>query len=298
MGKFIRSRRRAPNEIDGFEAERPVLLAAVALADRQGYDTCAWQLPWALASFLNWLAHWHDWEAVQRIAVAAAQRLGGAAPQAQSRRVLGQACVVLGNYQDAHRHFGAALRLYLDLGDPIAQARTHLDIAWCYGKQSRHREGLDHSQQALRLSHAAGHRPVKAIALNAVGWQSAHLENYGHALASCQAALDLYGDLVDRHGQADAWDSLGYAHDRLREHAQAITCYEQALSLYRELGNRYPVARTLARLGDTRYAAGQPQAARDVRLQAATILDDLRHPYAAQVRATLRDPGATIDFSD
>ena len=78
-----------------FEAERAVLLAAVTLAARQGFDTHAWQLAWALATFLDLRAHWHEWQAVQHAAVAAAQRLGDKAAQAHSRRGLGHACVVL-----------------------------------------------------------------------------------------------------------------------------------------------------------------------------------------------------------
>jgi tetratricopeptide (TPR) repeat protein len=281
-----------------FEAEHAVLVAAVTLAVRQGFDTCAWQLPWALASFLDRRAHWHDWEAVQRTAVAAAQRLGDKAAQAHSRRGLGHVCVVLGSYQDAHDQFEHALRLYSELGDRIGQARAHHDTAWSYGKQGRFQEGLDHSQQALRLARAAGDCPTEAKALNGIGWHSAHLGNYQRALASCQQALDLARDLGSRFEQAGAWDSLGYARDHLGDHAEAITCYNHALSVYRELGDRYYQARTLARLGDTCQAAGQPQAARDARQQALAILDDLHHPDAIKVRATLRQPRTTTDFGD
>ena len=279
-----------------FEAEHAVLLAAVTLAARQGFDTHAWQLPWALATFLDRRDHWHDWEAVQRTAVAAAQRLGDKAAQAHTRRGLGHVCTMLGSYQDGRDQFKQALRLYSGLGDHIGQARAHSDAAWSYEKQGHYQKALDHSQQALYLSRAADHRAAEAAALNLLGWQSAHLGNYQRALASCQPALDLYRDLGDRHGQAITWDSLGYAHSHLGDHTQAITCYNHALNLYHELGSRYFQARTLAHLGDTCYAAGQHQAACDARQQALAIFDDLRHPHAVQVRATLRQPHTTIDL--
>jgi tetratricopeptide (TPR) repeat protein len=281
-----------------FEDEHTVLLAAVVLASRQGFDTHAWQLPWALATFLDRRAHWHEWEAIQRTAVAAAQRLGGKAAQAHSRRGLGHVCVVLGAYQDARDQFEHALRLYCELGDPIGQARVHNDTAWSYGKQGRFQEAFYHGQQALRLSRAAGHRAAEASALNSFGWISAHLGNYQRALACCQQALDLERVLGDRLGQAQAWDSLGYAHSHLGDHAQAVTCYNSALCVYRELGARYYQARTLIRLGGTYQAAGQPQAARDARQQALTILDDLSHPDAIEVRAALNQPRSIIHFGD
>jgi tetratricopeptide (TPR) repeat protein/transcriptional regulator with XRE-family HTH domain len=279
-----------------FDAEHTVLLSAVTLAAREGFDAHAWQLPWALGTFLDRRAHWHDYEAAQRTAVAAARHLGDTAAQAHSCRGLGHACAMLNSHTDAQDQFEQALRLYGELGDQVGQARAHNDIAWSYGSQGRHQEALEHNQQALPLARAAGHRAVEAHALNSLGWHSAHLGNYQHAVASCQHALELERDLGDRHDQACTWDSLGYAHAHLGDHTQAITCYSHALSLYHELGNRYLQARTLARLGDTYYTAGQPQAARDARQQALAILDNLRHPDATQVRTTLRHPHTTVDF--
>ena len=43
-----------------FEAEHQVLLAAVTLAAESGFDTHAWQLPWAMASFLQARGHWQE----------------------------------------------------------------------------------------------------------------------------------------------------------------------------------------------------------------------------------------------
>jgi len=57
-----------------FEAEHQVLLAAVALAAGSGFDSHAWQLPWAMASFLRTRGHWQEWAATQRTALAAATR--------------------------------------------------------------------------------------------------------------------------------------------------------------------------------------------------------------------------------
>jgi hypothetical protein len=66
-----------------------VLLAAVALAANTGFDACAWQLPWAIAGFLDRRGHWHEWAAVQGTALAAANRLGDAAGEAAARRSIG-----------------------------------------------------------------------------------------------------------------------------------------------------------------------------------------------------------------
>ena len=71
-----------------FEAEHQVLLAALTLAAGSGFDTHAWQLPWAMTPFLQARGHWQEWAATQRTALAAATRLGDTAAQALSGRLL------------------------------------------------------------------------------------------------------------------------------------------------------------------------------------------------------------------
>jgi len=269
--------------ISWFEAEHDVLLAAVALAAREGFDTHAWQLSWGLADYLDRQMRWDQWKAAQHIAVAAADRTGDKAAQAHARCGLGHVWARLGSYQDAHDLFVQALSLYAGLGDYLGQARVQHDTAWCYGTQDSHQQALHHSQQALRLARAARHRAAEGQALNAIGWHSAHLGDHQLALASCQQALEVALENGDRYQEANVWDSLGYAHHRARNHRQAVDCYQQALSIRRDINDRYNQARTLARIGDAYHAAGQPEAARDCRQQALAILDDLRHPNAIQI---------------
>jgi hypothetical protein len=75
----------------------------------------------------------NDWVAVQRTAVAAAQRLGDNAAQAQCLRGLGHAYGLLGSCQEAYDQFKQALDLYSRLGDRIGQARMYHEVAWSYG---------------------------------------------------------------------------------------------------------------------------------------------------------------------
>ncbi len=53
------------------------------------------------------------------------------------------------------------------------------------------------------------------------------------------------------------------------------------------LGRRYEEAVLLIHLGDTHHATGNPEAARTAWQQALTILDQLDHPDADQVRTRL-----------
>jgi tetratricopeptide (TPR) repeat protein len=106
---------------------------------------------------------------------------------------------------------------------------------------------------------------------------------------SCAEALALHRELGDRYGEAAALDSLGYAHHHLGRHREAADCFERSLVLVRDLGDRYYEAVVLTHLGDVHHAAGQAARAGKVWRQALSILDELDHPDADQVRANLRD---------
>jgi len=88
-------------------------------------------------------------------------------------------------------------------------------------------------------------------------------------------------------GKAAAWDSLGYAHHHLGHHSLAVGCYEHALDLWRGLGDRYNESIALTHIGITHHTTGEPATARSAWQRALTILDDLNHPDAEQLRAKL-----------
>jgi tetratricopeptide (TPR) repeat protein len=273
-------------------AERPVLLAAVRHAAGTGFDTHAWQLAWAVNTFLFRRGHWRDMVMVWQLALAAAERLGDLTAQAEAHRCLGVASTMFGRFTDADTHLRRALDLSTRLGDRAGQARAEHNLAYLCERQGRPEQSLHHARQVLALHRAAGNVRGQAVALNAVGWCCTLLGDHAQAIAHCQQALVLYQQIGNRYGQAAAWDSLGYAHHPLGDQAQAVDCYQQALALSRGLDDQFNEADALAHLGDTYDAAGDSMAARAAWTSALTIFTDLDHPNAARVRTRLqRSPG-------
>jgi DNA-binding SARP family transcriptional activator/tetratricopeptide (TPR) repeat protein len=281
-----------------FAAEHPALLAAVDQAVSAGFDTHAWQLAWSIEMFLDWRGHWHDWVAVGRTALAVAHRLGDPLAQALAHRGLAGAYIRLGRLDEAIDEAQQALDLFEDLDDQVGQAHTHINFARVFERQTRHAEALHHARQALQLFEAVDHRDGRARALNTVGWCHALLGNHRQALICCERALTLFREMGDRHGEAATWDSLGLAHSRLHHHADAFHCYGHAVRLFRELGNRFYEANALAAVGEAQRRAGDTHAARDAWQQALTILDQLAHPDAEQLRARLEQLDDTNDPCD
>jgi DNA-binding SARP family transcriptional activator len=270
-----------------FEAEHQVLLAVVALAAESGFDVHAWQLPWAMAPFLQIRGHWPEYAATQRTALTAATRLRDAAAEAMCSRLLGAACNELGDHDQARSYFASSLTLYQRLGNRLGEGKTHQNLGMLAERQGSYADALGHAEQALRLCQGIGDKVTEAEALNNVGWYHGLLGDYQQTRAFCRQALTLSAEAGDRRLERHAWDSLGYAEHHLGNLAEAAACYQRALSLFREVGERLNEAVTLTHLGDTRHAAGERAEAREDWQQALAIFEDLQHPDAGQVRAKL-----------
>ena len=272
-----------------FEAERRVLMAAAERAHQDGFDTHAWQLAWALSDFLDMRGRWHDWAAIEQIALAATERLGDRGAQAAAHQRFGYASGRIGRYQDAHAHLGRALGIHRERGDHVGQAYVHNSLAITLSYQGRQGEALDHARQSLQSYTAAGDRPGQAQALNSVGWLSAVTGDHQQAVSHCERSLDLFRDLGSQEGEAAALDSLGYAHQQAGHYAEATACYQRAFELHRAAGSRWGAGDTLGHLGDTSLAAGKPEEARAFWEEALAILDDLHAAEADQIRAKLAE---------
>ena len=167
------------------EAECSVLLAAITLADGQGFDRHACQLPWTLMTFFDRRGQWHDSLAAQTVSLAAAARLGDRAVQARSHRVLGVASGRLGSYPDAHAHLNRALALHRDLGNQAGESATLDSLGHAYHHLGRHREAIECYRQALALLRTIRYRWEEACTLSRLG-------DTQHAAGDDDAARDAW----------------------------------------------------------------------------------------------------------
>lgn len=267
-------------------AEHAVLMRVIGYASDTGADDYAWRVPLALTDFHDRAGYWHDWAACQRIALAAAERLGDIANQSNAHRYLGRAFFYI-QPDDALRHMIRSVELRHQIGPAGAEAGIHIDIARLHEQRGDVASALQSAQQALSLYQAANHRVGEAHALNAVGFYHALAGEYPHALRFCSQALSLATETGDQRAEAQAWESLGVIHEHTRDAGQAITCYQRSLALHRLLADRYLTTKLLTHLGDVYRAAGTIDAACNAWEEALGILDNLGHPDADQVRARL-----------
>ena len=270
-----------------FEAERQVLVAVITQAADAGLDAPAWQLPWSVWLFFDREGYWHDQVAIQRIAIAAAGRLGNRARQAHAYRDLACTYGRLGQLAEARELCTQALDLHREVGDRIGEARAHNEIAMLAEQQGRIAEALGHAQLSLALYRDEGYEPGLAKMLNGVGWMHALLGDYEQALEFCEQALGMYRGRGDPLNEAATWDSLGYSLLHLGRLEEAISCLRTAVGLIEVLRTGYYQTTMLVHLGDAYHAAGQLPQARQAWREALAILEDLNHSDADQVRARL-----------
>jgi DNA-binding SARP family transcriptional activator/tetratricopeptide (TPR) repeat protein len=270
-----------------FTAEQPVLLAAVDLAAREGFEPYTWLLAWTMVQYLDRRGHWHLLDTAYRTALDAARRVADRSGQALAHRGLGNNHIVLGQHDPATTHLERALELYEELDEPANQALTHRNIAMALEIQGRFAEALDHAQRALDRYRAAGDRAAQVRALNSVGLRHAQLGDHRQAITYCEQALSLNKEIDDRIAEAAILGSLGYAHHQLGQHREAIDCYHRSLDLHRAAGDRHREAYLLSCIGDTHDDAGELELARKVWHEALDILTELEHPEADDVRAKL-----------
>ncbi|MGW1213783.1 AfsR/SARP family transcriptional regulator [Streptomyces sp. NPDC002499] len=269
-----------------FTVEHQVLLAVLRRADDTGLDTHAWQLARALATYLQRRGHWQDLLTTQHTGLHAARRLPDERGQAHTHLGLALAHIRLLDLEDARHHLDRALDLFGQVRDPVGQGHTRTMISMAWSLEGRW-DTEHHLKQALEDFRAAGHQVGQAKVLNNLAWYYATRADR-IALTYCQQALDLLKNTSDRVITAATWDTYGYAHHQLGRHHQAVDCYHEALGMYRVLGDRFAEADILTHLGDAHHATDETDRARDTWQQALTILDDLDHLNAAQVRTKLR----------
>ena len=270
------------------DAELEVLLVTLDWAASSGFDEQVWQLVRAIAGHLTRRGHWAQWAESYQAALAAAERLGDPIREADAHRGLGRAYTRKLRHEDAHHHYGSALKLYRDAGDRCGQARVEGHLALLHEQQGRHPEAVEHARRSLDLHRKLDDPLGLADAISAVAWCYAQAGRHRLALDHGRQAIIAYQKIGAPDGEAAAQDTVGKALHQLGDFAQAIDGYQAAIRLNRQLGDQYWTAVSLTNLGDTYDAMGDRASAHDAWSQAESIFDELQHPALHEVREKLR----------
>ena len=270
-----------------FGTEQPALWSAADLAEESGLDRYVWWLAWAALIYheRRWdKRHWIVW---QNRAAAAAERAGDPHLEAVSHYNLGYAFCELGDLKQGEAHLRAALVRYEAEDDADGMAKVRLNLGILARREGRYAEAIAEAQRACALYARDDNKVGEARASNNIGWCYLTMGEYRLALDYCRRAVEVHEAAGSRMGAGHAWDSVGMAHLRLGEFDEAVACYRRSVAAFRAERDKQYEAIVLAHLGDAEDAAGHPRAAREAWHNSLTILAEIDHPDADEVRAKL-----------
>jgi DNA-binding SARP family transcriptional activator len=269
-----------------FAAERPVLLAAAALASRSGLDQHAWRLAWALGPYLDREARWSELIALSEpLADKVDDDIWG---RASIHSILGMAYTGAGRLDDADRCHREAVRLFGEAGDRGAQAAALINAGGAFQAKGRFADALERVEAGLEIFRELDDRRGIGMALNAVAYLRNALGEPELGLAYCDEALTYRGDLGPPPVSAILLNR-GKSEQRLGRFTEAVRSCEEALATIRVVGYPAYEMSILTQLGDVHHEAGDPAAARVAWLEALAIAEGLPGVDTAPLQTKLSE---------
>jgi tetratricopeptide (TPR) repeat protein len=268
-------------------AALPVVRSLLISAAERDLNVYCWQIPSVMAMFLVRSGLVHDFLAVQRIALAAAEKLGDPLALGYAHFHFAHACALLGEVADSDSHLQDALRHFNGAGNQAAAAATLNGMAQLFIQQGDYARALDREEEALRLRLALGDRNAIAHSEDTIGTIYSRLGQYDLALRHCYRSLDISRETGARLLAADALTTLGFIWLALSETSRAIASYMEVLAIYRQAGSNVLIVEALTGLGDARHVAGDEDGARASWQQALGLIKDLPNADDQPIRARL-----------
>ncbi|GAB2698248.1 AfsR/SARP family transcriptional regulator [Kitasatospora kifunensis] len=246
-----------------FTREHAALRSAVALAERHGYDRHTVCLARNVMFQLNARGHLDEFQALGRIAVTAARRLGDLALLGVSLANLGVACWKLGHFTEGIEVAQEARDVAARLGDRHTEAHSESTLGLYKSLLGRFAEALTHLTRAVAHERELGSIRAEAESLTLLSALYEQWGRYREAAEAARRAVELGRQLGRHENELVALTDLAFALLGLGDYAEAAQCLGQARELCDETKEPGQVALALAlsaevadRLGCPEQAAG------------------------------------------
>jgi tetratricopeptide (TPR) repeat protein len=257
--------------INWFRAEHQVLVAATALAEAEGADAYAWQIPCTMTQYFRAVGRSRDWASLDVVALRAANRVGDHDALGRVYFSLGTRARITGAYDDAINYLRRSMSHFRAIDDLASQASVHLALSSVYRSRREllpERAGkeapiaLAHAGNALDWSYSAGDRTGEARAMADLANHYLALGELPTAMDYCAKALELSIQVGHMTGRVDSLDTLGRIHAELGDYKLAIEFFLDALATCTQAGIPVRPPHILESLGDAYLASGDAAAAR------------------------------------
>jgi tetratricopeptide (TPR) repeat protein len=255
-------RRVVADPIAWFEAERMLLVGAVAQACRLGMTGYAWELTTALSQFLSTRRHLDAWRDCATRAAAAARAAGDVRGEAAAMLQHADRQGNAGRYGDAILSIRRALALLTSCGDTEAQAICWTTMAFMHRELGQLARAEQDAQRALALLGRAAPPAARGRAFIALGFTHLDQRRYADAAACFTRFLRIQQATHSVRGQAEALYCLGTVRLRQRRYAAAARLLAVAMRSARQAGDLMIAMPAQIRLGQTLIQVGRLDEAR------------------------------------
>jgi predicted ATPase/class 3 adenylate cyclase len=188
---------------------------------------------------------------------------------------LGEVQELIGDFQEAARHYDQALSQSKDLGDRRRQAWVEAAKGEFLRKQGKLAEASEILEHASKLFEEVDDLAGKGQVLHFVGTIADQSGDFEEATRLMTESLHIRQQLGDQRQIASMLANLGIVAARQGQLEKAQSLWEQSLELRREIGDRWGVANILNNLGFSFLEIGDLEAARTRLEEAVVILREL-----------------------
>ncbi|WP_344667239.1 tetratricopeptide repeat protein [Catenulispora yoronensis] len=270
-----------------YDTESPTLVAITRQAHRLELDDLAATLPQIFQIYLELRFKIPEWLTTATDGLLSARRRKSTLDEAHLHTALSTAYSHAGHHTDAMTHARDSLASYEQAGDPINQARAMQRLAMAYELANDTDQARTWLLRAVDIFEATNYPYGAANCLNRLGMICNELGLINEAVTYLERCLTLIEPLGSPAAQASTLSNLGHAYLKQGNQANALTALTTADHLFTELEYEPGRATNLAILGEYHRATGHPDKAYAHYLEALTLLEDVGHPNAAEVREML-----------
>jgi tetratricopeptide (TPR) repeat protein len=240
------------------DAERPGLIAAVAMAAAVGRPKEAMLLPLNLGEYLNWRRRFDDWLAVLAVSRDSAHQLNNKRNEAAALTDLGIALREVRRFDEAIAACQDAAVIYREAGDWHGVGMALNNLGTALTEVRRFDEAINAQQAAAGICRETGDWHGEGMALNNLGLALMEVRRFEEAISAQQAAAGICRKAGDRVSEGRALTGLGGALRKVRRFDEAIGAQQAAAGIFREAGDRYGEGIALTGLGAIYHEMQQP----------------------------------------
>ncbi|WP_017608550.1 tetratricopeptide repeat protein [Nocardiopsis xinjiangensis] len=271
-----------------FEAERANLVAATESALEHGHHDLAWRLPATVYPLFELHRHWHEWRDLHTLGLRAAAQTGDPFGAARNHLGMGDARWLLGELDEAVRHYRAALQANEGVADAWIEGfalRQLGEVSWQRGEHEAAREFVE---RAVGVFRDAGERRGEAMGLLSLAESGADSGHWRQALERCREAVAVFEAIGEVWSVAWAGCTLGRVLTGSGRAAEAVEEYRAAARVFEEHGDADSRAVALLGLGHAHVELGEVERARQAWGAALDYFTDHGDPRAARTEERLR----------